>query len=253
MINIRTTLICFFSVLYSFSAYSEEEPSKSSVLDYIGGTVDVRTMHLWRGIEVSDEVNVATDVHFKTKDNSFKIGLWGGAGVNGNFKEFDYYASYTIKGLTLAVWDVYNFSPGATYNNRQAFNYKASETGHYIDAMLTYRFSQKFPLKVFYSTIVFGRDRGPKNDSNKYSTYVELEYPVIAEKGLRLDAAIGGAFSYKTKANFYGNTAGVVDIHLRLVKDVYISGYKVPIYVMPMWNPQGDNVNMQFGVTLFSL
>lgn len=253
MKNIKTTLICFFTVLSSFSVYSEEESTKSQALDYIGGTVDVRTMHLWRGIEVSDEVNVATDLHFKTKNNTFKLGLWGGAGVNGNFKEFDYYTSYTIEGLTIALWDVYNFSPGATYNNRQAFNYKASETGHYIDAMLSYRISDKFPLKIFYSTIVFGRDRGPLNDGNKYSTYIELEYPVIAEKGLRLDAAIGGAFSYKTKVNFYGNTAGIVDIHLRLVKDVYIAGYRLPIYIMPMWNPQGNNVNMQFGITLFSL
>ncbi len=53
----------------------------------------------------------------------------GGAGVTGAFKEFDYFFSITKAGFTLAVWDIYNFSPDAPYNNSQVFNYVADETG----------------------------------------------------------------------------------------------------------------------------
>lgn len=243
-------------------AAQEEKKEQIPALDYIGGSVDVRSMHLWRGLEVSDEAYLATDVHFKTKDDAFRFGLWGGAGFNGNFKEFDYYTSYSVKGLTFAFWDVYNFSPDATYNNKEAFNYKARETGHYFDLSVAYQFQKKFPLRIFWSTLIFGRDRGPLNEKNRYSTFIELDYPVIDTNGFRLDASIGGAFAldqgkdadgHTSRANFYGKTAGIVDIRLRLQKDFHIAGYKLPVYVMPMWNPQGDNMNMQFGVTLFSL
>lgn len=254
------------AVLFLFSSMpllsQEDNEKQSSALDYIGGTIDVRTMHLWRGIEVSDEVNLAADVYFKTKKENFKIGIWGGAGVNGNFKELDYYLSYALKGFTFSLWDVYNFSPHATYNNKEAFNYKAHETGHYVDLSVSYQFSQKLPLRIFWSTLIFGRDRGPLNEKNRYSTFVQLSYPIIDTKGFHLSASIAGAFALDqgkdslgitSRANFYGKTAGIVDINLRLQKDFYIAGYKLPVYVMPMWNPQGNNMNLQFGVTLFSL
>lgn len=246
-------LASLFLFASSLQAQEAKDSQTNSILDNIGGSVEVRSKHLWRGLEVSEEANLATDLHFKTKDGSFKLGLWGGMGFTGKFKEFDYYASYSVAGLTFAVWDIYNFSPGATYNNDQAFNYKASETGHFIDASVAYQLQGRFPLKLYYSTIIFGRDRGPLNDGNKYSTFVQLEYPLINQNGLTLDASVAGAFSYKTKAHFYGKTGGIVDIRLRLAKDFMIAGYKLPVYVMPMWNPQGDNVNFQIGATLFTL
>ena len=260
-LKFATVGILFFIGVLCVKA-QEDELDLSPVLDYIGGSVDVRSMHLWRGLEVSDAAYIATDVHFKTKNDAFKFGLWGGAGFNGNFREFDYYTSYTIKGLTFAFWDVYNFSPDATYNNKEAFNYKARETGHYFDLSVAYQFQKKFPLKIFWSTLIFGRDRGPLNEKNRYSTFVQLDYPVIKAKGLTLDASIAGAFALDqgkdaegktSRATFYGKTAGIVDIHLRLQKDFHIAGYKLPIYIMPMWNPQGNNMNMQVGATLFSL
>lgn len=252
MTSFKSTIFVLFFFCTTL-IYSQENPAEIFVKDHIGGSIELSSMHLWRGQEVSDEVNLVTDVYFKTKGDAFRAGLWGGAGVNGNYKEFDYYASYTVKGLTFAVWDIYNFSPDATYNNRQAFNYKARETGHFIDVSVAYQMPKSFPLKIYYSTIVFGRDRGPLNDNNKYSTFIQLDYPLLSYEGFSLNTSVAGAFSYKTKANFYGDTGGIVDIRLRLAKDITIAGYKLPIYVMPMWNPQASKMNMQFGVTLFSL
>lgn len=223
------------------------------VLDHIGASIDLRTAHYSNGIVVTDEVYTASDIHFKTKNNAFRVGMWGGFSINGDFTEFDYYVSYTTGGFTFSVWDIYDFSPDRPYNNRQAFNYKARETGHFVEASVDYQMPKKFPLKVHYSTIVYGRDRDALNKKNVYTSVIRLEYPVIDVDGFKLDASIGGVYAYRSRQTLYSKTGGITDIRLRLSKDIKIGNYKLPIYIVPLWNPQANLVHVQVGVTLFSL
>lgn len=245
-------LVPILFLLFSISS-ARGQIKNEDVLDYIGASVDVRTAHYSNGIVVTSEVNVASDLHFKTKNNAFKAGMWGAFGINGNFTEFDYYVSYAVKNFTFAVWDVYDFSPGRPYNNRQAFNYKARETGHFLEASVDYLMSKKFPLKLHYSTVVYGRDRDKLNEKNVYTSVVRLEYPVIDIDGFRLDASIAGVFAYGSRSTLYSKTGGITDIRLRFSKDLKLGNYKLPIYIVPLWNPQANLVHVQVGVTLFSL
>lgn len=227
----------------------------------VSGSFQLKNAHLWRGQEVSDEVTLATDINISDKNNIFKFGIWGGMGVNGNFKEIDYYASISKSGFVLAVWDIYNFSPGATYNNRQVFNYKPRETGHFIDVSLAYQFQRTIPLKLYWATVVLGRDRGALNERNRYSSYAEISYPIKLKKGIKLELGVAGAFALRkgkdlmgetSKAHFYGNTPGIVNVSLILSKDLNISGYKLPVSVMTMWNPEKNYANMQVAFNLIS-
>lgn len=228
----------------------------------IGGAVQFKSMHLWRGQEVTDEATLATDIYYTNKKQDFKFGLWGGAGVNGNFKEIDYYINYSIKGFTFALWDIYNFSPGANYNNRQAFNYSARKTGHFVDLSVVYQFQQNFPLKIYWATVIFGRDRGELNEKNRYSTFVELCYPMLRNNVVNLDIGIGGAFAMskgknisgeKTDAHFYGDSPGIVSINLTVSKTLELWGYKLPVSITPMWNPENNYANIQIALNLISL
>lgn len=233
----------------------------------------VKTSHLWRGYQISDEVTVAGSIDLMTNDGSFKGGIWGGYGVNGNFKEVDYYLQYSNSGFTVALWDIYNFSPGAAYNNRQAFNYSAGETGHFIDLSLAYRFGSKFPLQVSWATVIFGRDRALNDKGemkNQYTNYIALDYPVGTFKGIKVDVGIAGAFAFRkahaalvdpitglvtgyeeTNANFYGKTNGVVNVNLTVSKDITIGGYKFPVSVGTMWNPMSEDIYMCVAIGLF--
>ncbi|MBK5721905.1 hypothetical protein JGH11_13580 [Dysgonomonas sp. Marseille-P4677] len=258
--SISLLIVAF--IIATFSADSQnEDDEKITFQNYIGGSIQLKNMHLWRGIEVSDEVSAITDIHFKTKNDAFRAGLWGGVGVNGKFKEFDYYASFKHSGFEISLWDIYNFSTGATYNNKEAFNYKARETGHFIDLRLSHRLQGSFPLKIFWATLLYGRDRDALNKKNRYSSYIELEYPIISHEGYTLDAGIGGAFALvkgrdlngvKTKAHFYGDEPNIVDIHLRFSKTFKLGDYKLPVVIMPMWNPEKDYMNMEISLELLS-
>lgn len=74
-------------------------------------------MHLWRGMEVTDGLILTTDLSVTDNKERFRVGIWGGTNARGSYKEFDYYLSCTYRGISLAIWDIYNFSPQTDYNN----------------------------------------------------------------------------------------------------------------------------------------
>lgn len=231
----------------------------------IGVGLQLKNMHLWRGLQVADEFTAAADVYLTDKNQKFKVGLWGGAGLSGNFKEFDYYASFNHNGFSIAVWDIYNFSKGADYNNTEVFNYNARETGHFVDVTIGYTFQGNFPLSLSWSTIVFGRDRAlflgnmheKYNKKNLYSTYVAASYKVLRDKFIDLELGIAGAFALDpikgTSQNFYGKSAGIVNVNFVASKAIKITdSYSIPISVMGMWNPANSNANIQVALDLLT-
>lgn len=122
----------------------------------------LETTHIWRGLEVSKGLTLDNEVAISDNNNHFRFGLWGGMQINGDYKEFDYYVSYTNGGFSASVWDIYNFSDGIYANDKayRIFNYNSRNTGHFIDATVSYNFGEKFPLTLSWSTILAGRDRG---------------------------------------------------------------------------------------------
>ena len=153
--------------------------------------------------------------------------------------------------MGLALWDTYNFSPGATYNNKEYWNYSAHTTGRFLDATLSYRFQEeKFPLLLNWSTVVFGRDRNSDNTEQKYSTFVYAEYPVYQKDGWKVNAGVGGAFALNRAgedAHFFGTTAGIVHVSLQASHDLKLGNYTIPVYVKGMWNPQSNQSYFQIG------
>lgn len=222
---------------------------------------NLQNMHLWRGMEVTDGLVLTTDLSVTDRNKHFRAGLWGGTNTDGRYKEFNNYVSYTCHRFSVAVWDTYNFSPGADYNNEEFFNYKAKETGRFIDATLSYTVGKKFPLFVSWSTILYGRDRDGLNDQNRYSTFAYVEYPVFCNELWEVRPGIGTAFAFSpgrdadgasTSANFYGDTAGVV--HVSLTTTYRLTAFKrdFPITVLALWNPQSSKGYFQMGIQLFS-
>ena len=84
---------------------------------------NLQTNHLWRGIEVADGLVITGDVNYSLCNGLFNLGFWGGTNTRGTYKEFNNHISFQYKGFSLALWDTYNFSTGATYNNPKIRNY----------------------------------------------------------------------------------------------------------------------------------
>ncbi len=216
--------------------------------------VNLQNMHLWRGGEVADGFVITSDVAFdflqRSDSESLKLGFWGGTNAKGEYKEFNYYASYSVGGFSFVLADTYNFSTYATYNNQEFFNYRPSETGRFIDARFKYRFGENFPLLIGWSTVIFGRDRDLTNSRNIYSTYCSVEYPIYTNENWTIDLGAGGAFALAqsgNKPNFYGDKAGIVQVTLRVSNTLRLGNFKLPVFIMPMWNPQANKGYLQFG------
>ena len=212
---------------------------------------NIQNNHLWRGMEVSDGVVLLTDLSYTMAHDHVTVGLWGGTNSEGSYKEFNHYLNLKAGGWSLALWDTYNFSPGANYNNHQYWNYSAHSTGRFLDATLAYHFDEKkFPLTWSWSTVIFGRDRSSDNEHQKYSTFVYAEYPIYKKEGWKVDAGVGGAFALNKAgedAHFFGTTAGIVHVSLQASHDLKIGKYTIPIYAKGMWNPQSDKAYFQLG------
>ena len=85
---------------------------------WLDGDFRIANNHLWRGIEVSDGLVMTSSLSVHDPGEHIRFGLWGGTNTSGDYKEFNQFLELRWKRLTLAFWDTYNFSPGATYNNR---------------------------------------------------------------------------------------------------------------------------------------
>ena len=114
----------------------------------------LQNMILWRGIEVADGLILSSDLSVSDPSGRFTVGFLGGSNTRGSYKELSQYIIYTHGRFQIKAIDTYNFSPGATYNNKEFFNYKPDETGRFIDLMLKYTGDRKFPLELRLSKLV---------------------------------------------------------------------------------------------------
>lgn len=222
---------------------------------------NLQNMHLWRGMEVSSGMVLTTDLSYSLCNGHLVAGLWGGMNSRGSYKEFNHYLELYYRRFKLAFWDTYNFSPGAAYNNSEYFNYKAKETGRFLDATLSYSISDRFPLSISASTLLFGRDRDEANRKNRYSTFLFVSYPISMKKGWVITPGIGTAFAcspgrdsegHFSKAHFYGDEWGIVHVSLSASYSFSLFDHPLPLTACAMWNPQSNKGFFQLGVCLFS-
>ena len=232
---------------------------QTDVRDYVDFGIEIANNHLWRGIEVSDGLVMCADLAAHDKDGHFKVGLWRGTNTTGNYKEFNLFGEVKAGGWKLALWDTYNFSPGADYNNREFFNYSAHTTGRFLDCILSYSFAEyapRFPITVSWSTILFGRDRWSDNSANRYSCYVSAEYPIFRDNDWRFDASVGGTFTLANKngdtSTFYGDKAGLIHLQLRAEHRLRITkNCTLPVFACAVFNPVMDRAFFQIAAQVF--
>lgn len=221
---------------------------------HLNGTL--QNMHLWRGQQVADGGVLAADLNVGLLDDKLKVGLWGGTDFTGDYKEFDYYVSYSVAGFTVAVWDIFNYSPALPFS-KDIFNYNKHSTGHFLDLSVAYNFDTKFevPLRLYWATIFAGRDLTVDGD-NRYSTYVNAEYSLFRDEHWIVDVGLGGTFAFNRDgadggANFYGYD-GIDQISLRATYKLKLRRFDMPVFAHAMWNPDQRAGYLQVGVNLFA-
>ncbi|MBD5357999.1 MAG: hypothetical protein HDR88_13495 [Bacteroides sp.] len=228
--------------------------------DYLDFTFQIANNHIWRGIEVSDGLVMCNSLGIHDIRDYVKVGMWGGTNVTGNYKEFNFFAEFSVQKFSVAFWDTYNFSKDATYNNKEFFNYKARSTGRFLDCIVSYNFDPIFPLSLTWSTIIWGRDRYAlylPDSKQRYSTYVAAEVRCLDKQNWVIDASVGGTFTLAhkklDKTTFYSARSGIIDIRGTVTRIVRITdNYTLPVHTTVMFNPVGNNAYFQVGAVVFS-
>lgn len=238
-------------------------------------TAGLESSHLWRGLEVGNGLILNNDVSLSDNNNHFKIGLWGGMGVDGDYKEADVYLNFNHSGFNFALWDLWNFSPGnqtfngkptglANVGNGKYFTWDARKTTHLLDAAISYNFGDvsNVPLTLTWATLLVGRDRGAANEQNVYSTFVQAAYRFYEDEHWAVDGSVAGVFALNPydkdkypgeQNNLYGKSAGVNDVRLGATYKLKIGKWKMPVSGQMMWNPEASKAYFRASVTLIDL
>lgn len=255
MKNLFLSMIIFIG-LAGYAQETTPESTASKEPSRLNFNVTLATSHLWRGLIISPSMTAMGDIHYTfDKKRNFSVGVWGGNSFDGKYTEVDYYVQYKHKGLTIGLWDLFNTT---NVEHPEVFNYDKNTTTHLIDLRTSYRFSKEFPLRIEADIILYGNDKELQPDlayKNRYSTYVELGYPIIKNDEITLDTYIGAGFSLDGQSNLYSSNTdhnfNIVNAGFKASKDISIFQYKLPVFAGIMWNPAEKYTRMQLGVSLF--
>ena len=241
------------------NSYAQDIPalenSKPSTIDF---NVDLKTSHLWRGLVINDGMTATGFVHLALdKNQNLTTGVWGGAGFDGKYREINYYIQYQKSNFSIGLWDLFN-TTGMT--SPEVFNYDKLTTTHIIDLRTSYSFPKSFPLRLEADVLLYTGKNDRQIDANnnynsRYSTYVELSYPVIENQKVNVSLYAGGVFAIDGTSNLYrgdqSKDFGIVNTGFKLSKEISVLNHKLPVSATAMWNPANKIARIQLAVNLF--
>ncbi len=227
---------------------------------------DLVSRYIWRGADYGNSPGIQPAVAFSVA--GFKAGFWGSYGfgqysnqindtvvVNmGNYAEFDFYLSYTLKGFTIMAYDYFLPNSLDPNSGNRYFDFKNNTTGHTIEVCISWAGPEKFPLQLFAGTLVYGADKGKDStgvygagNDNNFSTYFEAAYQFNV-KGFGVKPFIGGI---PFGSSWYGPTAGIINAGCTVSKSIPITkDYSLPVFGSIITNPQAESVFLVFGISL---
>lgn len=229
---------------------------------------DIFSRYIWRGYDYGNSPAIQPNIYFAWK--GLNIGAWGSYAFAkhsiqiddttvvdaGNYSEADLYISYTYKWFTLLFMDYFTLNGLNPNQGNRYFDWNNATTPHTIEGMLTFDGTEKFPLKVLVSTLLYGDDKGKdstgvygEGTNNNFSTYFEVAYVFHLKKpGIDLKPFIGGI---PFGGSWYGPHAGIINLGILAKKEVKITPvYSLPVQASLITNPMSQSVFLVFGISL---
>ena len=226
----------------------------------ISFSASLQTNHLWRGLVITDKPMLGVITTLKLdKSGSFTTGFWGGVAFSNDnddthYKEVNYYVQYASNGFSIGLWDLFN-TRGAT--DVDIWDYDKETTGHLLDLRTSYNFGEKFPLTLEADVLLFGKGDSQMDGTDleqRYSTYVQIAYPLVRNSDVNLSAFVGAGFSLNGDTHLYGDgeeNFDLVNIGFTASKIVKLANLSIPVSATTLWNPSLKIARVQLAVALF--
>ncbi|MFP4555439.1 MAG: hypothetical protein ACLFNU_01100 [Bacteroidales bacterium] len=223
----------------------EKIPASTDSLS-ISLSADFYTRHIWRGTLTCDSWNIQPTINL-SKSN-FQIGAWGAYTINNSYSELDLYVSYTWRNFSISVLDY--FCPDETLKFNRLFDFKQQTTQHTIDAIASYDGTGKFPVRFMVSSLLYGDDLSPANNTNFYSTYIEAGYEWQPNKNQHFDVHIG----LTPSKGYYAESFNVVSCGVAMNQTFQVTEqFSLPIIGKLIVNPYTENIFFVFGISISNL
>lgn len=227
----------------------------------ISFTANLQNNHLWRGLVITDKPVATVFTSLKLdKDAHWTTGFWGASAFSNDsdgthYKEINYFVQYANNGFSIGLWDLFN-TRGV--EDPDVWDYDKHTSGHILDLRTSYVFPESFPLRVEADVLLFGSADTQLDDEGKqqqrYSTYVELSYPLYRSEIINVRGFLGSAFALDGDTSLYGNGKhdfDVVNMGLTLSKNLKIGDWNLPVSATTLWNPSTKIARVQLAVTIF--
>ena len=193
---------------------------------------------------MTDEAAPVLFPNINYSNGGFYAYLMGGYSINGKYAEVDMGLSYSYNWITIGVNDYYY--PTTTVPNDQYFNYNNDETGHWLEAAVTFA-PEQMPAYLTVSNFFYGADKNLEG-KQAYSTYAELgtHYDFLNDHQLSL--AVGAAFN-KSCYNGYAHDFSVCNIELKYTYNVAVKDLALPLSVAYIINPVYEKAFVNFSTS----
>ncbi|ANF50246.1 hypothetical protein A0O34_06820 [Chryseobacterium glaciei] len=262
------TSLCLITLgIGKLFAQDATEKQENNRLDF---TANIQNNHLWRGLIITDKPVVMGNLSYALDaEKKWKVGIWGASSLTDDkdgthYKEINYYVQYSNGRFYIGLWDLFNSrNINTTVASEDIFHYSNRRTSHIIDLRTNYTFGPSFPINVEADIMLYGGANAGEvvlepdgsYKKNKYSTYVQVSYPVISGKKVNLDAFVGAGFALNDQTFLYGNgknSFDIVNAGIKATKTVKITDhYSLPVSMMAMWNPSNKYARIQLAATVF--
>ncbi|WP_158975951.1 hypothetical protein [Cellulophaga sp. L1A9] len=272
--RLKTLPIALFSILLTMgvniSSAQEGEMEKDTYKAF-NASGHIKNMHTWHGFVVHPGAVFATSLEYKTRDQKFTFGVWGGASltsvdvvnketgdyVGANYQEFSIYTLYRFSDKFFIEAVSHNNYTGVEErgDKLEYWSYDKTQGYNFVDLNFGYTISDNTLL--YFATILGGGsgDYEVQDDAslkNSWTHYFEVKTKVWQKDDYSLSLFAGGAWSFFTDKTFYTEgSSNIINVGATLGKDINFGNYKMPVEVTAMWNPEKEKTVLQLDITLF--
>lgn len=233
MKKIYSSLVVPIIIAAAPSAFAQESNFSASL--------ELASKYMWRGQEYGNAPVLFPTLEYGTA--GFFAGATGAYTTNGSFSECDLYLGYGWNGLSLTFTDY--FYPSESGTKDDFFNFNNKETGHSVEATLSYE-PETLPFWASVSSIFWGDDKNG-NGKQAYSSYFELGAYYDFTDNDKISFTFGSSFFKGFYTNFEKSFA-VVNLDLTYEKTLTLGPLEVPVSCSYIINPYLEKSFLTFSI-----